>query len=149
ELDGLGFCWEKFIAEQPVCVGAYGELARIERAVAIPLLTVLTARLHKIKWLRINRELHELKSRLELARRNFMSSSVTAQLADAANRLDTSCYGEAYARLTGLRDRQADLDLRRALLDRLEQSAPAWATSLRNRDGVHGGGQVPGDAERA
>src|SRR5262249_26653966 len=79
ELENLGFCWEKFIAEQPVSIGAYGELARIERAVAIPLLTILTARLHKLKWLRINRELHELKSRLELARRNFISSSLTAQ----------------------------------------------------------------------
>jgi len=42
ELKNLGFCWEKFIAEQPVCVGAYGELARIERAVTNSLLTILT-----------------------------------------------------------------------------------------------------------
>src|SRR6266567_2970707 len=44
ELKNLGFCWEKFIAEQPVCVGAYGELARIERAVTNSLLTILTDR---------------------------------------------------------------------------------------------------------
>jgi very-short-patch-repair endonuclease len=149
ELEGLGFCWEKFIAEQPVCVGAYGELARIERAVAIALLTVLTARLNKLKWLRLNRELHDLKSRLELARQNFSSSRVTAQLSDAANRLDSACYGEAYRRLLDLRSRQASLDLRRELLSRLESAAPAWAACIRGRNGVHGGSEVPGDPQRA
>lgn len=149
ELQSLGFCWEKFIAEQPVCVGAYGELARIERAVAIALLTILTARLYKLKWLRINHELHELKSGLELARQSFSSSRVTAQLADAANRLDSSCYGEAYTRLSDLRSRQTALDLRHALLGRLESTAPAWAACIRDRDGVHGESETPGDPQRA
>jgi very-short-patch-repair endonuclease len=149
ELQSLGFSWEKFIAEQPVCVGAYGELARIERAVAIALLTILTARLYKLRWLRMNHELHELKSRLELARQGFSSSQVTAQLADAASRLDSSSYGEAYARLSDLRSRQAGLDLRHALLNRLESSAPAWTACIRGRDGVHGGSEIPGDPQRA
>src|SRR5258708_20401285 len=80
ELKNLGFCWEKFIAEQPVCVGAYGELARIERAVANSLLTILTARLHKLQWIRINQELDALKGLLELARQDFTLSPLLTQL---------------------------------------------------------------------
>ena len=149
ELEGLGFCWDKFIAEQPVNVGAYGELSRIERAVAIALLTILNTRLHKLRWLRLNHQLQELKTHLELARRNFSSSEVTAQLADAANRLDSSSYGPAHMRLVDLRNRQADRDLRQALLERLEAVAPAWAAYIRNRGGVHGASELPGEPDRA
>jgi very-short-patch-repair endonuclease len=90
-----------------------------------------------------------LASRLKVARRNAGSSQVTAQLLDAVNRLDSSCYATAHARLADLRSRQADLDLRHTLLDRMESDAPAWAASLRNREGVHGGSEMPGDPMRA
>jgi len=149
ELKNLGFCWEKFIAEQPVCVGAYGELARIERAVTNSLLTILTARLHKLQYIRVNQEFDALKGLLELAQQRFNSSPVVAQLADAANRLDSSSYADACARLSDLKNRQADLDLRHALLDRLGVVAPAWAARIARRDGVHGGSEIPGDPERA
>jgi len=48
-----------------------------------------------------------------------------------------------------LKNRQADLDLRHALLDRLGVVAPAWAARIARRDGVHGGSEIPGDPERA
>jgi very-short-patch-repair endonuclease len=149
ELQTLGFHWERFIAEQPVCVGAYGELARIERAVSITLLTILTARLQKLRWIRINHELQELKSRLELARQGFSSSRIIGQLSETAHRLDASGYGEAHARLVDVMSRQRDLDLRRNLLNRLEEAAPRWAASIRNRDGVNGAGHLSGDPEKA
>jgi len=97
----------------------YGELARIERAVTNSLLTILTARLHKLQYIRVNQEFDALKGLLELAQQRFNSSPVVAQLADAANRLDSSSYADACARLSDLKNRQADLDLRHALLDRL------------------------------
>lgn len=149
ELQSLGFKWEKFIAAQPVCIGAYGELARIERAVSVALLPILSARLNKLRWQRINHELHELSRRLEFARLTFKSSRVIAELADAAVHMDSTCYGKAYARLLDVESREADLALRRNLLGQLESVAPAWAACIRNRDGVHGAGEMPGYPEDA
>ena len=149
ELEDLGFSWNKFIAEQPVCIGPYGELTRIERAVVTDLVPILAARLEKLELQRVESQLQELNDRLELARQNFNSSSVTARLADAVRRADSGGYAEAHARLGEIVNRRADFDLRHMLLDRLESAAPAWAGSIRNRDGVHGGGEIPGDPTRA
>jgi len=48
-----------------------------------------------------------------------------------------------------LKSRQADLDLRRSLLTKLESAAPAWAGAIRNRAGVHGRGEPPRDPDGA
>jgi very-short-patch-repair endonuclease len=149
ELQGLGFKWDKFITAQPICIGAYGELTRIERAVVLALSAILSARLHRLKWQRINRELQELRQRLELAQVNFNSSRVIAELAEAAGRMDSVRYSQACARLSDVRSRDADLRLRRALLHQLETTAPAWARCIRNREGVHGAGTLPGDPSHA
>jgi very-short-patch-repair endonuclease len=51
--------------------------------------------------------------------------------------------------LLELKSHQADLDLRRALLSKLESAAPAWANAIRNRTGVHGRGEPPRDPASA
>lgn len=149
ELKGLGFLWEKFLAEQPVCAGAYGELARIERAVAIALLAILNARFQKLALLRIRGELRELKSRLDDARQRFSLSGILRQLADAVDRCDPGEYAGVHERLTSLISQRSDFELRRELMRRLELSAPAWAAAIRRREGVHGMGDLPGDVEQA
>lgn len=149
ELDALGFCWEKFLAAQPVCAGAYGELTRIESAVTTRLLPILSVRLNKLKWMRINDALENLKVLLANASGAFRSSRVIAQLADAIRGLDSTCYAEAYSRLVEIRGRQADFDLRNALLTRLVASAPRWAAAIRNRDGLAGLPELPGDPTAA
>jgi very-short-patch-repair endonuclease len=149
ELQGLGLRWDKFISRQPVCVGAYGELARIERAVVVVLLPILSARLNKLKWLHVNQELHHLQEELALALQNFRSSRVLAELADAAGNLDAARYGEAYTRLADIRSLQAELEMRNSLLERLDVAAPAWADCIRHRQGVHGAHGIPGDLARA
>src|SRR6202040_2825107 len=58
-------------------------------------------------------------------------------------------YREPYERLLKLKSKQADLDLRRTLLAKLETAAPAWAGAIRNRTGVHGRGEPPSDAAAA
>ncbi|HZR27597.1 MAG TPA: AAA domain-containing protein [Terriglobales bacterium] len=149
ELEDLGFLWNKFIAEQPVCIGPYGELTRIERAVVTALVPVLFARLEKLRLQKVESQLQALNDRLELARQNFTSSPAIARLVDAVRHTDSSHYSEAHARLAEILGRRADFDLRHALLNKLESAAPAWAGSIRNRESVHGGGEIPGDAMRA
>ncbi len=149
QLGDMGFHWEKFLAEQPAVVGADGELVRIGRAVNDSLLPILDSRLKKLKLLGIAEELRDLKGRLKLAARVAKSSKTTANLLAAVGDEDSSEYADAYERLLEVKSRQADLDLRRSLLTKLESAAPAWAGAIRNRAGVHGRSEPPGDSEGA
>jgi len=143
QLVDAGFRWDKFLAEQPAVVGADGELLRIGTAVTGPLLSILDSRYKKLKLLQLAEELRDLKGRLKLAARLAKSSKVIAQLLRAVGDEDSGGYREAYERLLELKSRQADLDLRRTLVAKLETAAPAWAGAIRNRTGVHGRGEPP------
>jgi very-short-patch-repair endonuclease len=145
QLKDLDFKWDKFLAEQPAVVGAHGELVRIGKAVTDSLLPILESRIKKQKLLQFEEELRDLKARLKLAGRAAKASKATAKLLSSVIDEDSSEYREAYERLLELKSQQADLDLRRALLAKLESAAPAWAGAIRNRTGAHGRGEPPRD----
>ena len=148
-LQDVGFRWDKFLAEQPAVIGSDGELARIGIAVTDALLPILDSRFKKLKLLELQEEFRDLKSRLKLAARVAKASKVIGQLLVAVNEENSNRYREAYERLLELKSKQADLDLRRTLLAKLETAAPAWAGAIRNRTGVHGRGEPPRDAASA
>jgi very-short-patch-repair endonuclease len=143
QLEDLGFRWEKFLAEQPAVVGPDGELVRIGRAVNNSLLPILDSRYKKLKLLQLEEEIRDLKNRLKLAARLAKSSKVISKLLAAVKDEDPNEYRDASERLLEVKSRQADLDLRRALLTRLESAAPSWAAVIRNRTGLHGRGEPP------
>jgi very-short-patch-repair endonuclease len=149
KLQDLGFRWDKFLAEQPAVLGPEGELARIGTAVTGALLPILDSRFKRLRLLQLEEERRDLKGRLKLAARVAKASKVISQLLGAVNDEDSSRYREAYDRLLELKSKQADLDLRRVLLAKLETAAPAWAGAIRNRTGVHGRGEPPRDAASA
>ena len=149
QLEDLGFRWEKFLAEQPPVVGADGELVRIGKAVNQSLLLILDSRYKKLKLLQLEEEIRDLKNRLKLAARLAKSSKVISKLLAAVKDEHSNDYRDAYERLLELKSRQADLDLRRALLTKLESAAPSWAATIRNRTGTHGRGEPPRDPAAA
>jgi very-short-patch-repair endonuclease len=148
-LEDMGFRWNKFLAEQPAVVGSDGELARIHMAVTEALLPILDSRFKKLRLLQLEEEFRDLKSRLKLAARVAKASKVIGRLLAAVNEEDCHGYREAYERLLELKSKQADLELRRALLAKLETAAPAWAGAIRNRTGVHGRSEPPRDPAQA
>ena len=148
-LEDIGFRWDKFLAEQPAVVGSDGELARIGIAVTDALLPIFDSGFKKLKLLQLEEEFRDLKSRLKLAARVAKASKVIGQLLAAVNDENSSRYREAHERLLELKSKQADLDLRRSLLAKLETAAPAWAGAIRTRAGVHGRGEPPRDAASA
>jgi very-short-patch-repair endonuclease len=148
-LEDSGFRWDKFLAEQPAVVGSDGELARIRIAVRDALLPILDSRFKKLRLLELEEEFRDLKSRLKLAARAAKSSKVVSQLLAAVNEESSHRYREAHERLMELKSKQADLDLRRNLLAKLETAAPAWADAIRNRTGIHGRGEPPREAASA
>jgi very-short-patch-repair endonuclease len=149
QLEDLGFRWDKFLAEQPAVVGPEGELARIHLAVANALLPILDSRFKKLRLLHLEEESRDLKSLLKLAARVAKASKVISQLLASVTDENPNRYREAYERLLELKSKQADVDLRRTLLARLETAAPAWAGAVRNRAGVHGRGEPPRDVASA
>jgi very-short-patch-repair endonuclease len=144
-LEDIGFRWDKFLAEQPAVVGSDGELARIHIAVTDALQPILDSRFKKLRLLQLEEEFRDLKSQLKLATRAARASKVIGQLLAAVSDEDSNRYREAYERLLELKSKQADLDLRRVLLAKLETAAPAWAGAIRNRTGMHGRGEPPRD----
>jgi len=149
ELEDLGFRWEKFLAEQPAVVGSDGELVRIGRAVRQSLLPILDSRFKKLRLAQLEAEHRDLKNRLKLSLRVAKSSLATSKLLRAVSDEDSGDYREAHDRLLELKSRQADLDLRRALLTKLESAAPTWAGAIRSRSAVHGRGEPPRDPSAA
>src|SRR5712671_6458881 len=149
QLEDLGFRWEKFIAEQPAVVGPDGELLRIGKAVNNSLFLILDSRYKKLKLVQLEEEIRELKNRLKLAARLAKSSKVISKLLAAVKDEDSNDYRDAYERLLELKSRQADLDLRRSMLTKLESAAPSWAAAIRNRTGAHGRGEAPRDPAAA
>ncbi|HEY2545554.1 MAG TPA: AAA domain-containing protein, partial [Candidatus Acidoferrum sp.] len=148
-LEDTGFRWDKFLAEQPAIVGSEGELIRIGKAVTEMLLPILDSRFKKLRLVQLEEEHRDLKGRLKLAARVAKASKVISQLLGSVNDENSNRYRDAYERLLELKSKQADLDLRRALLGKLETAAPAWAGAIRNRTGVHGRGEPPRDAASA
>jgi very-short-patch-repair endonuclease len=148
-LEDIGFRWDKFLAEQPAVVGADGELTRIGRAVTDALLPILDSRFKKLKLLQLQEEFCDLKNRLKLAARAAKTSKVIGQLLAGVNDENSNRYRDGYERLLELKSKQADLDLRRSLLAKLETAAPAWAGAIRSRTGVHGRREPPQDAASA
>jgi very-short-patch-repair endonuclease len=149
QLEDLAFRWDKFLAEQPAIVGPEGELARIHLAVTDALLPILDSRYKKLKLLQLDEDFRDLKGRLKLAARVAKASKVINQLLAGATDENPNRYRQAYERLLELKSKQADLDLRRTLLAKLETAAPAWAGAIRNRTGVHGRGEPPRDVASA
>jgi very-short-patch-repair endonuclease len=144
-LEDSGFRWDKFLAEQPAVVGSDGELARIHIAVTDALLPILDFRFKKLRLLQLEEEFRDLKSRLKLAARVAKASKVIGQILTAVSEEDSNRYREMYECLLELKSKQADLDLRRALLAKLDTAAPAWAGAIRNRTGIHGRSEPPRD----
>jgi len=149
KLKDLGFRWEKFLAEQPAVLGPEGELVRIGKAVTEGLLPILDSRFKKLRLIELEEVRSELKDRLKLAARVAKASKVIGQLLAAVNDENSNRYREAHERLLELKSKQADLDLRRALLAKLETAAPAWAGAIRNRTGIHGRSEPPRDVASA
>ena len=145
----VGFRWEKLLAEQPAVIGNDGELTRIAKAITEGLLPVFESRFKKLRLLQLEDELRDLKTQLKLASRVAKASKVTRELLAAVSEEDSSGYREAYEHLLELKSKQADLELRRALLAKLESAAPAWAGAIRDRSGLHGRGEAPRDAASA
>ncbi len=144
-----GFHLDAFLAEMPVNLAEHGDLLRLREAALQRLPAILAAEINRRSSVYGEAQQRELRRRLELFGGSAAQSAVVRQARAAAEQLDALAYREAFERLADLQTRREVLARRQALLTRLETSAPAWAAAIRDRAGLHGEPELPGDPAEA
>ena len=72
-------------------------------------------------------------------------AGVIRRLRQALHEAAPNTYQESYEELVRLKNLEPDLVMRRKLLGRLEQTAPAWASAIQNRHPRHSMPEPPGE----
>ncbi len=144
-----GFHWEAFLAEVPIVPGEYSDILRLRTAVLEKLPPVFMTEVQRRKVRSIDYELHRLQRTLEEVGGPNNRVDVVRRLHYAITSKDPAAYQQAFHELVSLHAKRAGRDQRYILLQKLEKSAPAWATAVRDRTGIHGKSTLPGDPDDA
>lgn len=149
ELIGQGFDWSSLLQNVPTPLVPHAELLQVREAVQTHIPDAIHAQCHRLAWTNIETFLSELKGHVEKAHAQASQSEIVNRLVDAVHRLDPVGYREVYDALVDLHSQHSMLKQRRELLSKLEKVAPVWAAAIRNREGIHGQGILPGDPNQA
>lgn len=114
-----------------------------------PLREIVVSRANAVKFQLNNERVHQLYTLLDDLRLKYPGQPSVDAFVVAARAMDTAAYRAAHGRLVQLECVQTALARRDELLRKLEVCAPAWASAIRRRAGVHGEAIVPGDVGRA
>jgi very-short-patch-repair endonuclease len=139
----VGFDWKSYLESIPPETGADAELRRLRNAVTGELETILKAR---AGWLR-EKHLERIWATwlAALPESDQAEAAVAGQLRRSLREASPEDYQWAYEELIRLKNLEPDLESRRSLLTRLQSSAPAWASAVRNRHPAHAQPEAPGD----
>jgi very-short-patch-repair endonuclease/DNA polymerase III delta prime subunit len=148
-LKQLGFRLLTFLAEQPPTLSSYGDLLRLKQATQGSFYKILTARLNAIRWLSIESQLKTLAKTLVLVAKDRTPSRVMKHLFNAVTSPNVEAYTNAFQRLGHLQQSREAFKQRQHLLAKLSRVAPAWATTISNRQGIHANGEPPGNVTKA
>jgi very-short-patch-repair endonuclease len=148
ELAGEGFAWREFWSGQPLCAGDDSGLKRLAMA-GSKLERIVRAMVEALRAEHLTHCLEEKAAELQ----TYLDSPETAPAVHDLQRglvkRDAAIYRRSYERIMELTGKAEEYVGRVDSLTRLAQAAPAWAEAIRNREGVHGGGELPGDPEQA
>ena len=143
----LGFDWPAYLDSTPPGTGANAELRRLRNAVLGDLEKILKAR---AGWLRLKYlENVGTEWRSLVLETNQPEAAMTQLLRLALREASPDAYQMAYDELMRLKNLEPDLAVRRNLLSRLGQVAPAWASAIKNRHPLHLKPEPPGDPQAA
>jgi very-short-patch-repair endonuclease len=143
----LGFNWPAYLDSTPPGTGANAELRRLRNAVLGDLEKILKARAGWLRQKHLDDVWTEWRSLVQET--NESEAAVTQLLRQALRDASPSAYQQAYDELARLKNLEPDLVVRRNLLSRLNQVAPAWATAIKNRHPFHLKPEPPGDPQAA
>jgi very-short-patch-repair endonuclease len=147
EFHGAGFGWPAYLQSIPPLTGDNAELRRLRAAVIGELEHILTAR---AGWLRLQ-HIEQVWSewRALVPQTDQSNAGVVRRLQQAMHEAAPNAYQESYEELVRLKNLEPDLMVRRKLLVCLEQTAPAWASTIQNRHPRHSTPEPPGEPAAA
>jgi len=143
-VDEAGFRWSPFRQREVARSEPATPFEQDARILAGPLPDAVRARAGVARRDQAARDLTGLESSLD----RFAGPACSRLLA-AVRSTEAAEYESARAALQALASKQTIWLRRKALLGRLAAAAPAWASAIRHRDGVHGAGTLPGDPPEA
>jgi very-short-patch-repair endonuclease len=143
----LGFQWSAFLDSTPPESGDNAALRRIRNAVLGDLGPILQSR---SGWLRQKRLLADFRAWLDqMPKSDGAEAEATQRLRQAIRDESPIEYQSTHEEMTRLKNLESDLARRRELLERMEQTAPAWKSAIENRVGKHSRSNPPGDPQAA
>lgn len=141
--------WEAFIAEAPVEYNEYWDILRLRAAVVERLPHIVTAECQRRQYYQNEEKLLEIERNLAQVGNDTTNAEVVYRLRHAVKQREADAYRAAFEELINLQAKREVLQRRQALLAKLENVAPGWATAVRERIEVHGERHLPGNAEDA
>lgn len=145
----LGFAWDRALASEAPCHGPNGEIDRVVAVIENLVLDQLARRVNARHWTAILSEVQRMQARMSDYASNHPASALLAELERASQTLDPQRYRRAYDRLASVLAKRPSRLQRQALIERLAEVAPDWASAVERRAGVHGENLLPGHAADA
>lgn len=142
-----GLKWDSLLSENQTPLLAHGQMLRLRDVVLHKLPAVIEAQMYRLSWEQVEGHFQKVMQKIEVF--GTSSSEVVTNLHQAVLRRDANSYQMAFSRLAELHIRHEALKRRNDLLGKIEDVAPVWALKIRNRQGVHGGHELPGNVKDA
>ncbi len=149
EIKRQGLQWDAFLTEVPIINAEHGDILRLRLAVVEKLPPIIMAEMHRRQHALNEERLRNVEQALEKVSGIDTKAEVVYRLLTAIKQRDIQSYRAAYEGLTDLHAKRNMARQRKELLAKLESSAPGWAKAIRERIGIHGERNLPGDAEIA
>ena len=149
ELKRCGFLWDKLAREIDPASAKEFQVLRWKRIVHDKLPQIFESRIDLLTNAHLQKAFSKLLETIESFNTGHTTASVITQLRTAAKNAETQAYSDAVERLADLHRRSSALHRRRELLGKIEPSAPAWASAIRNRVAPHDAPAMPGTANDA
>jgi very-short-patch-repair endonuclease len=148
-LADAGFKMKSFLLEVPLNLQPNGDLFRLADAVGNYLPPIFDARIAKLRRDELQRRLKDYRTQIKELPVSGHSLELIGELRRAVETVDLSAYTQAFTRIVDLHSRRQTYLRRQVLLERLDRSAPGWATAIRLRNAAHSGETTPGDPTKA
>ncbi len=147
EIKRQGFSWDKAFSESSTVKNINKEITQLKNTIK-NVISIFDAKLHILKYEKNKKRLESFKEKID-SFQNGRKSEILNKILDAINSSDKNKYINAYQRISELEEKRNIYNQRSELLKKLNSFAPNWAEAIKERLGIHGLGDIPGDVEKA
>lgn len=126
----------------------YSGLRNIKNKLGTKLIDILNSEIYRLEYLRYLK-MKESIVRLINRYSTKQNSKIIAGLQEALINEDLEMYKKYYEALVKLKGLSKYIERRRYLLNKLSETAPAWAKEIENRDSIHGESKPPSGIKEA